>query len=174
MKRENMTDRDWEIKFEQLWQEDLIDIAEDFFVEKLYYSDPNELSDVFSDLEEKNLYLIHMSQEVEQSLENLKQQYEFLQKDLGKQIKNNSNDKKELEEKIQEALRNLYDLRKRNQVNTISTQSGNDKDKEESEVNIDDLLRDLTQDIHKVYKNQFDIHGDLEAKHPVDILKVFK
>ena len=61
MKRENMTDRDWEIKFEQLWQEDLIDIAEDFFVEKLYYSDPNELSDVFSDLEEKNLYLIHMS-----------------------------------------------------------------------------------------------------------------
>ena len=67
-----MNDKDWDLKFEQLWEEDLIDIPEDYFNERLFYSDPNELSDVFSDLEEKNLYLIHQSQEVEQSLETLK------------------------------------------------------------------------------------------------------
>ena len=79
-----MNDRDWETKFEQLWNEDMIELPEEFFFEKLYYTNPNELSDVFSDLEEKNLYLIHKSQEVEQSLETLKQRYNMLQLNLGK------------------------------------------------------------------------------------------
>lgn len=58
-------------------------------------------------------------------------------------------------------------------MNTISNQgSEKDKDKDEAEVNIDELLRDLTKDIHKIYKNQFDFPGDLEAKNVVDILKV--
>lgn len=56
-----MTDKDWENKFEMLFNEDLIDLPDDFFDEQLYYSDPNELSNIFSELEEKNLYLIHMS-----------------------------------------------------------------------------------------------------------------
>jgi hypothetical protein len=61
MKRETMNDKDWDTKFEQLFLEELIDIPEDFFDEELYYSNTNELSDIFTDLEEKNLYLIHMS-----------------------------------------------------------------------------------------------------------------
>lgn len=60
-----MTDKDWEAKFEMLFKEDLIDLPEDFFDEELYYNDPNELNNIFSELEEKNLYAIHMSQEVE-------------------------------------------------------------------------------------------------------------
>ena len=68
-----MTDKNWEEKFQQLMEEDLIDLPEDYFDEELYYTDPNELSEIFTDLEEKNLYLIHMSQDVEQSLEKLKQ-----------------------------------------------------------------------------------------------------
>ena len=67
-----MTDKDWEAKFEMLFKEDLIDLPEDFFDEELFYTDPNDLNNIFSELEEKNLYLIHMSQEVEQSLENQK------------------------------------------------------------------------------------------------------
>lgn len=55
-----------------LFREDLIELPEDFFDELLYYEDPNDLNNIFSELEEKNLYSIHMSQEVEQSLENLK------------------------------------------------------------------------------------------------------
>lgn len=60
-----MTDKDWEAKFEMLFKEDLIDLPEDYFEEELFYSDPNDLNNIFSELEEKNLYLIHMSQEVE-------------------------------------------------------------------------------------------------------------
>lgn len=67
-----MTDKDWEAKFELLFSEDLVDLPEDFFDEELLYSDPNDLNNIFSELEEKNLYLIHMSQEVEQSLETQK------------------------------------------------------------------------------------------------------
>ena len=67
-----MTDKDWDAKFEMLFNEDLIDLPEDFFKEELLYNDPDELNAIFSELEEKNLYLIHMSQEVEQSIETQK------------------------------------------------------------------------------------------------------
>ena len=73
-----MTEKDWEQKFEMLLREDLIELPKDLFDEHLYYEDPNDLNNIFSELEEKNLYLIHMSQEVEQSLENLKQNYQGL------------------------------------------------------------------------------------------------
>ena len=73
-----MTDKDWEGKFEMLMREDLIDLPQDFFDEQLYFNDPNDLNNIFGELEEKNLYLIHMSQEVEQSLETQKQQYQSL------------------------------------------------------------------------------------------------
>ncbi len=56
-----MTDSDWDKKFEFLMNEDLIDLPEDYFDEELKFDDPNELNDIFSVLEEKNLYLIHMS-----------------------------------------------------------------------------------------------------------------
>jgi len=36
--------------------EDLIELPEDFFDEDFYYDDPSQLSVIFSDLEEKNLY----------------------------------------------------------------------------------------------------------------------
>ncbi len=49
--------------------EDLIELPEDYFDEELKFSDPNELNDIFTILEEKNLYFIHMSQELEQSIE---------------------------------------------------------------------------------------------------------
>ena len=60
-----MNDRDWDNKFELLMKNDLIDLPENFFDEQLRFSDPNELNEIFTILEEKNLYLIHMSQEVE-------------------------------------------------------------------------------------------------------------
>lgn len=56
-----MTDKDWSDKFEMLFREDLIDLPKDFFSEILYYNNPDDLNNIFSELEEKNLYLIHMS-----------------------------------------------------------------------------------------------------------------
>ncbi len=150
-----MTEKDWEQKFEMLLREDLIELPKDLFDEHLYYEDPNDLNNIFSELEEKNLYLIHMSQEVEQSLENLKQNYQGLQEKLGKEMDIHSKNKKNLEDQISDSQKNLYELKKRNQVNTISSQAASEKDKdknkEEADVNIDELLFDLKKDIIKVH-----------------------
>lgn len=62
--REFMTDRDWDGKFELLLSEDLIDLPPHLKEEKLYFSDPNEMDEIFQELEERNLYLIHRKQEV--------------------------------------------------------------------------------------------------------------
>ena len=83
-------------------------------------------------------------------------------------------DKKDLEEKIADANKNLQDLKKRSMMNTITSQGGADKDKkdEENEVNIEELLKDITKDIHGIYRKASDQHVDLEAKQTIDILKV--
>ncbi len=60
-----MNDKDWEAKFEMLFAEDLIQIDDDFFDEELCFNDPNDLNEIFTNLEEDNLYLISQSQELE-------------------------------------------------------------------------------------------------------------
>lgn len=59
LKRENMNEKDWDAKFEMLFAEDLIAVEDDFFDEDLCFHDPNDLNQIFSELEEQNLYLIH-------------------------------------------------------------------------------------------------------------------
>lgn len=56
-----MTEKDWEQKFELLLKNDLIEVPDNYYNENLYFSDPHELNEIFTILEEKNLYLIHMS-----------------------------------------------------------------------------------------------------------------
>lgn len=114
MRRENMTEKDWEYKFELLLSEDLIDLPLDYFDEQLYYNDPNELNEIFTQLEEKNLYLIHQSQEVEQQLESMKQQEVYLKSKLGKEMDLHLKNKKQLEEQIENSRKNYNDLKKRN------------------------------------------------------------
>jgi hypothetical protein len=63
--REHMTDKDWEAKFELLLSEDLIDLPEHLRQEHLYFDDPNQMDEIFGELEERNLYLIHRKQEIE-------------------------------------------------------------------------------------------------------------
>lgn len=87
--------------------------------------------------------------------------------------------KRNLEEQIAESEKNLYELKKRSSVNTISnSQAEKDKSKggkgedEEADVNIVEILNELKRDIHKVYKNTIDPHADLHAKQTLDILTV--
>jgi hypothetical protein len=67
--REFMSDKDWEAKFELLMSEDLIDLPPDLRNEELYFTDPNQMDEIFQELEERNLYLIHRKQEIEHTLE---------------------------------------------------------------------------------------------------------
>ena len=59
--------KDWETKFDKLMHHDLIEIPANFYNEDLYFTDPSDLSAIFTELEEKNLFMIHMRQEVEQT-----------------------------------------------------------------------------------------------------------
>ena len=53
-------------------------MPEDYYEEQIQFTDPSDLSKIFSDLEERNLFLIHNRQEAEQSLEELKNEQELL------------------------------------------------------------------------------------------------
>lgn len=113
LRKENMTLQDWDHKFEELIAKDLIDMPEDFYNEELKFQDPNELKDIFTLLEEKNLYFIHMSQELEQAIESQKQLFESLQNKLGKERDLHMQNKKNLVEQITDADKNLADLKKK-------------------------------------------------------------
>lgn len=61
-----MTEKDWEKRFEQLLAEDLIDVKdENFYDEEILFDDPEQLMNIFSYLEEKNLAIIKKAQETE-------------------------------------------------------------------------------------------------------------
>ena len=47
----------------------LIDVPGDYYKEKLYFKDPEDLKQIFSKLEEENLSKIHEQQELTQALE---------------------------------------------------------------------------------------------------------
>lgn len=54
-----MTDKDWEAKFELLLSEDLIDLPDHLREQHLYFEEPDQMFEIFTELEERNLYLIH-------------------------------------------------------------------------------------------------------------------
>ena len=82
--------------------------------------------------------------------------------------------KRELEEQIGEANKNLGELRKRNMVNTIQQSSDKDKDKSgaDNDVNIDDLLNDLKRDIVRVFNKTLDDKALADTKQATDMLSV--
>lgn len=95
-----MNDKDWEAKFELLMSEDLIDLPAHLREEKLYFTDPNQMDEIFKELEERNLYLIHRKQEIEHTLETQQYQKRQLEAKLGKNRDMHLDNKISLQEKI--------------------------------------------------------------------------
>lgn len=56
-----MTDKDWAKKFEELLNSDLIDVPEDYYDEPMLFDDAEQLMQIFTSLEEKNLEIIKKS-----------------------------------------------------------------------------------------------------------------
>ena len=69
-----MSDADWEQRFNDLLEQDLIDVPEDYYDEKILFSEPDELMEIFQSLEERNLEIIKKLQESESTLEARKHQ----------------------------------------------------------------------------------------------------
>ena len=70
--RQKMTQKHWEERFDQLMRENLIDIDPDFYKDRLPFEDPSKVGEIFADLEEESLKMIHEMQEKEQQLEKMK------------------------------------------------------------------------------------------------------
>lgn len=99
-----MTEKDWDAKFELLMSEDLIDLPPHLREEKLYFTNPQQMDEIFQELEERNLYLIHRKQEIEHTLEVQYHQERNLVAHLGKDREVHQGNKVALQERIQTSL----------------------------------------------------------------------
>ena len=96
-----MTDEDRAAKFEELLNADLIDVPEDYYDEPILFENSDQLMQIFTSLEEKNLEIIKKSQDTEYSLEIKKQQEMRTQKEIGGLISTLHQNSEELIEQIQ-------------------------------------------------------------------------
>ena len=84
--QKHMSDADWEAKFFDLLDKDLIDVPEDYYDEKILFEEPEQLMEIFHNIEERNLEIIKKSQESETTLEMRKQMEIKTMKDFGRQV----------------------------------------------------------------------------------------
>ena len=54
-----MTEADWEHAFHELLKSHLINVPVDYYEDKLHFSDPDALTELFTKMEENNLQMIH-------------------------------------------------------------------------------------------------------------------
>jgi hypothetical protein len=100
----------------------------------------------------------------------MKQERDNVMDKLGGEVNLHKKNRNELNEQINESMKQLKDLKQRNQMSTIQSQAstGDKADKNgaatDQEFNIDDLLNDLRRDITRVYKKAFDGDVELQAK----------
>ena len=131
-RREAMRPEDWDLKFEAMLADYLIDLPEGFYDEKHGFTDPNQLNEIFAELEEKNLYLIHSSQELEQSVEQQNQVFKDTKKQLEGEIAKIISNKTKLEGKVTESHLQLAELEIQNSMTTAV--SGEDQADEQLNI----------------------------------------
>ena len=71
--RQDFSDEKWELIFDQLLEEDKIDVPADFYDEQILFTKPEEMIEIFESLEEHNLGKIKKCQEIELNLEQEKE-----------------------------------------------------------------------------------------------------
>lgn len=97
------------------------DDDEDDDSEPMYFQRPDQLLDIFAQLEERNLFLIQNVQETEEALEELKQKFEETQRQMEEKtnlLLNNIND---LKSKIYQEQDKADNLKKRSKAGSVAT-----------------------------------------------------
>lgn len=163
--RPEMTEADWEAKFRYCLDNFLINVPEGFYSEEIQFKDPDEISEKFAELEEKNLFLIHARQETEQSLEELKNEYKQTKKELTQKKQSYEKKLKELEENEKGYQDNFRTKGTRFDIDRHSKLKDGDE-----EVNVFNLLNQLREKIEMVYKKTKTEKIDLTAKGTIDML----
>eukprot|EP01138_Halocafeteria_seosinensis_P000071 gb/GECG01000072.1/.p1 GENE.gb/GECG01000072.1/~~gb/GECG01000072.1/.p1 ORF type:complete len:478 (+),score=130.00 gb/GECG01000072.1/:1-1434(+) len=79
----------------------LPEITEDDY--EMYFTNPEQLLEIFSGMEEENLFLIQNNQEIEQQLDELKQQYEDTKNSMERQTTVRCHGEKKLKQALQQS-----------------------------------------------------------------------
>ncbi len=107
----------------------------------MYFTHPQQLLDVFTALEEQNLFLIQNSQETEQALEDLKTSYRETRKKMDDKTKTLDENIKELKGQISAEENKANQLKKR-----VAQSAGDTQEKQEV------LLQSLGEKVKEVYQ----------------------
>lgn len=117
---------EWEHRFDQLMELRLIEVPENFFDEKLFFNNPEDLKAIFAKLEEENLSFIHLQQEQAQMFEVLAQREASLRHTLENNFNEQDATRLDLRRKIDISRSILSSLRKKttNQMHYEPVQAG--------------------------------------------------
>jgi DNA repair exonuclease SbcCD ATPase subunit len=77
----------------------------------MYFKEPHQLLEYFAMLEEKSLFLIQMSQDSEQNLEELKTEYKKKREDLEYKIKSLNETKNQKKKQLEELNKSIIQLK---------------------------------------------------------------
>lgn len=104
-------------KFQRLRQEEEKRVAADFQSVsseeelELYFKEPQQLMDSFTELEEKNLFLIQSSQETEKMLDELQSTFKGTERDMETKVRQLKEQMKQLDQSIEAEKRKCNELR---------------------------------------------------------------
>ncbi|CAD5122010.1 DgyrCDS10462 [Dimorphilus gyrociliatus] len=118
---------------------------------ELYFTDPQQLLDIFADLEEQNLSLIQNSQETEETLEDMKQNLARTQKNMEKETKVLQDQINKLESAIEKEDVKANDLKMKAKMFNYGEFKSEDQE---------NMLKDLKAKVEEVYRSTI---GDNEA-----------
>lgn len=118
---------------------------------ELYFADPQQLLDIFLELEEQNLSLIQNSQDTEEALEEIKQTFNKTKIRMEREIESLKAQEAQLQEEIRKEMEKEADLR----IKASYFSYGKFKPEEQ-----DQMLQELRKKVNTVYKNCI---GDNEA-----------
>ena len=105
----------------------------------MYFTDPQQLLGIFTQLEEQNLFLIQNSQETEQALEELKQEFRDTRQRMDSKTKSLRGNIEALQGQIKEEEKRAMRLRERRHLGTGEDAEGS-------------LLRALNERVQSVYR----------------------
>ncbi len=161
-----MTQAHWEARFEQLMSENLIDVPKDFYKDDLPFNDPDKLNNIFTELEEENLFKIHSMAEKEQMLEKIKQEELQLHYNLEKNHIIHLKNKTDLEFKISEADQSLNMMKNRKRGGPATNNTNDTK------ITPDEMLYSIGEKVKAVYKDLGSSSDVLLSKDTLAILNV--
>lgn len=140
----------------------------------MYFKEPHQLLEYFSMLEEKSLFLIQMTQDSEQNLEELKTEDKKKKEDLNHKIKSLNETKAQKKKQLEELNKDISQLKLQKDDYKIS------KTKDEL---LDPISKKLLELFYQI-KEKDEMCGslklntsswtDIENKNTLEILSVFK